>query len=46
MFVILEERLHSVVKIPMFFFLRCGFGEGMEHPIHRGEAMPIGLHDR
>lgn len=25
---------------------RCGFGEGMEHPIHRGETMPIGLHER
>lgn len=22
------------------------FGEGMEHPIHRGETMPVGLHDR
>lgn len=30
----------------MFVFLRCDFGEGMEHPVHRGETMPIGPHDR
>ncbi|TNN41075.1 hypothetical protein EYF80_048763 [Liparis tanakae] len=24
----------------------CGFGEGMEHPVHRGEVVPTGLHDR
>lgn len=46
MFVILEERFHTKVKSTMFLFLRCGFGEGMEHPVHRGETMPIGLHDR
>lgn len=30
----------------MFPFLRCDLGEGMENPVHRGETMPIGLHDR
>lgn len=27
-------------------FSGVGFGEGMDHPVHRGDTMSIGLHDR
>lgn len=45
-FVILEDTVFADVKQTIPLLLRCGFGGGMEHPVHRGEAMPTGLHDR